>query len=845
MLLRQSIILTITMLGIHSVYAQVSMSEGEVSFSNKAFANTKFVQTDSGIFIIENSIGKCRQKVVNSSFVENPPVAVVRKREYIQPQPYKEKPFALHGNITYFFNYRSYIDTPFAEKDVMQHAVQTRLDFMLKEKYPFTVYITSRQSNSYFFSNATDVSFQFHKEQMLENIKRDIRIETDKLLFNKALSLTPSQLYQREKDGLLKDIGNFSDININDKITKLAQAKLEQIQDSVTSLYKDYKEKMQKLEALKLSSNKVSDAQALVEEKEKKIRSTSLNNVEELKGLPSEEISKSISDYKSKPDSVLFSAQQAVADKEKMIRNGIVKVKDSATTLLKNKVEKLENKKQQADSLISAVNKRIADKQKEIENVQKKVAQAEQTLKSYQKKITDSLQKAKNLIAKITDKNTLNEYLHKTGSTIKDIPVLQRLLLSVKQIGLGRSWIDYSELTVKNISLTGFNIEMNPSNVYFAAAAGKVNYRFRDFVVRGNYVGSEQNVALVRAGFGKKDKDNVIVTYYTGQKALLGQTNPLDASATQKIDGFSLETRKKIDEHNYIIAEYARSTSPRLKNKIFDFTNNTNEAFSIKLFSDYGNTKVNGYYRKMGEAFQSFTLQPSNNMQDAWMLRATQSIWKKRILLDAAIRKNDFNSPIAAPNFSNRNVFKSFQVTARIPNYPFVSAGYYPSSQLALSDNNVLYENRYNTLNTIVSHSYYVGKLNMNTNATFTKFYNNGSDTGFIYFNASTFTLNHSVNVSQFVLQGILTITDQSYIKQITVEPVLTYNYKNILSLTGSVKWNRVNKAETLWGGTAGLNVVINKIGVLQAQYDKVFLPGFSRNLLPVDMGRVTFSRTF
>jgi hypothetical protein len=31
----------------------------------------------------------------------------------------------------------------------------------------------------------------------------------------------------------------------------------------------------------------------------------------------------------------------------------------------------------------------------------------------------------------------------------------------------------------------------------------------------------------------------------------------------------------------------------------------------------------------------------------------------------------------------------------------------------------------------------------------------------------------------------------------------------------------------------------------LQMQYDKIYLPGYSRNLLPVDMGRVTFSREF
>jgi hypothetical protein len=787
------------------------------NYINSTFSNTRFHQTDSGLQIIEKQLTKCRQKIENSFFIPNQAIVVKAEKIFQEPIAEKEKLLTIHGNVTYYFNYRSYIDTPFAENNIMQHAVQTRLDIKLKEKYPFTVYLTSRRSNSDYFSNATDVSFQFHQAQMLENIKRDIRDRNEKLLYNKSLSLTPSQLYQREKDGILKDVGNFKNIDAKGKLSELTAEKQKELQEKFGKLYEDYKSKMNKLEALKAFAKSTSGAQEQVEEKERQLRETA-----------------------SEP---LKNAQAIIEDKETALRNYANKNKDSVENKANNFLVK--NKTViKADSIKNRLTERIATKQQQYEKLQKEVAQSEQALQAYQKKITDSLQAIRKLVNKITDKSTLDEYLHKTEGSVYALPKMQRLLLSIKQIGIGRSWIDYSELTVKNISLSGFNIEANPNNIYFAAAAGKVNYRFRDYLVKGSYTGSNQSVGLIRAGFGKKEKNNIILTYYTGQKALLAQTNPTDA-ATQKIAGFSVETRKKIDEHNYLTAEYARSTTSALQNKVLDFTTNSNEAFSIKLFSDYGTTKVNGYYRKTGEAFQSFTLFPTNNKQDAWMLRATQAIWKKRILVDAAIRKNDFNSPIAAPNFSNTNVFKSFQVTARIPKYPFVSAGYYPSSQLTLSDNNVLYENRYNTLNTIISHSYYVGKLSMNSNATFTKFYNSGSDTGFIYFNASTLTLNHSVNLQKFVLQGILTIIEQSYLKQTTIEPVLTYNLKNTLSVSGSIKWNRINHIETLWGGTAGLNLYINKIGTLQIQYDKIYLPSYSRNLLPVDMGRLTFSREF
>jgi hypothetical protein len=841
MLFRQSIILTITMLCMQSAYTQVSIIEG----NNVSITKPTFTQTDSGIFIIQPSIGKCRQKINNSFFIPNPIEDAVVERKLEEPKIEKEKLLTVHGNITYFFNYRSYIDTPFAENNMMQHSVQTRLDMVLKEKYPFTVYLTSRRSNSDYFSNATDVSFQFHQAQMLDNIKKDLRTTAEAFLINKALFLTPTQLYQKEKEGLIKNVGNFSDINIKNKISKIATAKKNEIEDNFKKLYDEYKVKLEKLDVLKAQMKKSMSPQNLVEQKERKLRSENTITKDIFDKALKDKAANQLKEKTAKIDSLTKKSQNLVATKESELRNGTKRIKDSVESIAKSIVnnnlgEKIEN----ADSLKNLAISKIDSKKQEIEKLQNEVAKAEQALKLYQKKTIDSLQKVKKTIANISDKNKLNDFLHEKGESIKDIPMLQRLLLSVKQIGLGRSWIDYSELTVKNISLTGINVEMNPNNIYFAAAAGKVNYRFRDFIVKGNYAGSNQSVGLIRGGIGKKEKNNIIVTYYAGQKALLTQTSTTDAG-TQSISGFSVETRKQIDEHNYLIGEYARSTSPTLKNKVLDFNNSTNEAFSIKVFSDYGNTKLNGYYRKTGEDFQSFTLFPTNNKQDAWMIRAKQAIWKKRILLDAAIRKNDFNSPIAAPDFSNSNVFKSFQVTARVPKYPFVSAGYYPSSQLTLSDNNVLFENRYNTLNAIVSHSYYAGKLNMNTNATYTKFYNSGSDTGFIYYNASTLTINHSVNISNFILQGILTRTDQSFLKQTTIEPVVTYQVKNILSISGSVKWTRVNHKETLWGGTAGLNLYLKKIGILQMQYDKIFLPGYSRNLLPVDMGRLTFSREF
>ncbi len=777
---------------IPSIY---TLSQGRVPYNNNfSFLNASVVHTGSGDYLIFPHRSGCKNFSNDSlPLFQNADITFqVQKKS--EMSIHSDPVFVIHGNVSYNFNYRSYLDTPFAETDLMQHSVQTRLNVKLKDRYPFTVNLAGRYSNSPFFSNESNVSVQFRQQEMLEDIKRKMLNETDSILRNKAMVLTPAQVYKNEMAGIINNPGSFNSREIKKSASKYTDAKTEEISKKYKELYGQYKSAADKLNSLKDIVHR-SPGQEAVEAKERKL----LGEIKDSVVALSEAI------FKKKAGVRIFKADSMKRSVEK----------------------KMENKKDKYDSL------------------QNQLARAEKNLKSYQKKIIDSLQQVKKQIASIKDKNGLFDYFRKKGEAVQGITGLQKALLSVRQVGIGRTWIDYSELTVKNISLTGANLEANPGNIYFAAAVGKVNYRFRDYIVKGNYTGSGQSVALLRAGFGKKDGNNFIITYYTGKKALLNQTVISGAQTVRKITGFSVESRAALDANNYIIGEYARSITPGIRGKILSFNTHNNEAWGLKLFSTYNNTKFTGYFRRMGEGFQSFTLYPTGSRQDAWLAKLSQSFWKKRVTAEAAIRKNDFNSPIALPDFSNKNIFKSFQLTVRVPKYPFVMIGYYPSSQLVLSNNKTLYENRYNTLNSVISHSYYLGGLSMGSNLCYTKFYNTGSDTGFIYYNAASLSFNHSVFIKHLTLGGTGTLTDQSQLYQLTLEPELTWRPKNSFSLSSSVKWSRVNHVETLWGGTAGINWLIKKLGTVQLRWEKIWLPGYRRNLLPVDIGRLTYSREF
>ncbi|MBK7883777.1 MAG: hypothetical protein IPJ81_08245 [Chitinophagaceae bacterium] len=493
-------------------------------------------------------------------------------------------------------------------------------------------------------------------------------------------------------------------------------------------------------------------------------------------------------------------------------------------------------------------------KKEELEKLEAELKQYSDTIKKIKKSTQDSINAIKKEINSLSHTAGLLAFMKKNIAK-NELTKAQKLLLSINKIGIGRGWVDYSELTVKNISLTGGNIEINPFPFYFAFAAGKVNYRFRDFIIKNNAL-PNQSLYLVRAGVGQKEKNNFIITFYNGKKSLLNYT-PSNMAAVQRVLGISAEARMTINENNYIIAEIAKSSFNNNANaqpaqsdlikKAFNLKIHTNEAYSIKLFSQnlQTNTRLTAYYRKTGENFQSFNLYPININQDAWLVKVNQQLWKKRFNLEAAVRKNDFISPIAAPSFASKTIFTSIQASLKIPKYPFVSIGYYPSSQLSISNNNILVENQYNTLNAVVSHSYQLKQIGMNTNAVLTKFYNSSSDTAFIYFNASSYTINHSIFLSQLMIQSSAALTQQQNLHLLTLEQLISYQFKNKLTLSGSFKWNRLNKNESLLGGTAGLNLYINKLGTIQLNYDKTYLPGYNRTLMPVDMGKVNFLSCF
>lgn len=770
------------------IYAQ-AVQPIVLSNNNLLFGATQFIKTDSGLIINHYYKTGCKSYWVKTDLMRDSVMVPLEYIARVYKEPAKPKLITVNGNVLYNFFYRSQIDTPFAENNVMQHLVQTNLNVLIKEKYPLRVIITNRNSNSAYFKNVTDVNVQFNRSYILENIKTNLKDKAVSMVKTEMLGITEQQY--------------------NSKLAEAAQ--------------------------LKIWLSSPARAQELVEEKERMLRGMAAQNlnIPDIKNVQNFDQVNPLSALGKKGENKFLQSKMDNYAKQKVQTKAKEYIPADGSTL-----------------------KKYNSKKEELAKLEKDIKQTAAKVNQLKKGIQDSVNKIKKEISSLKSGPGLYAFMKKKNISNKELTDAQKILLSVNQIGIGRTWVDYSELTVKNISLGGVNIEMNPVPYYFAFAAGKVNYRFRDFILKKNNIIPDQSLWLVRAGIGQKEKNNLILTFYNGKKSVLNYTPSNNAASVQHVMGVSAEAKIALNENNYIVAEIAKSSfqnagqqplSSQLLSKAFNWKIHSNEAYSIKLFSQYPqtDTKITAFYKKTGENFQSFNLYPININQDAYMVKVNQYFWKRKIVIDAAIRKNDFISPIATPSFSSQTIFKSIQASVRIKKYPFVSVGFYPSSQLSLSNNNVLVENQYNTLNAISNYSYQVKNIGMNTNAVYTKFYNNSSDTGFIYFNASNYTINQSFFITPFILQGSVSVVDQKNLHLLTIEPLVSYQYKNSVTISGSFKWNRQNGSEDFFGGTAGINVYLKKSGTLQFNYDKTFVPGFNNKLRPVDIGRASFYREF
>lgn len=726
----------------------VSVSAQVLSMSPKNITDTGY------LFIRHNSKVKTRIAIALYSKPDSAKVAVVRARvrkENIVPVPVHTPFLVVHGNVMYDYFYQSNIDTPYVERDIQQHTVQTNLSITIRNRYPLRVAFSTQQGNSALFRNLTGARLSYNnmdfKNQLLAN----------------ARGWAAGRLKQLKEMDSLKSF--------------------------VDSL-------QQSLSILKYTYDDAYYRQRLIEAKEKAFRL----RLDSLAGKYTQ----------SGPTDSLY--QTIIAEKELRLK----------------KIDSLEG-------LIGGVKKRyqsLLDKQAKLKSG-----------------LLDALQNSRN-------NKELSDALESMNLPDSVLPKGFRTMLAIRSFGIGRTMADYSELTARNISITGVQVEYNPS-YYLAVATGTVDYQFRNFIVKEKR--NPQYLNLIRAGWGMKESNHIYLTYYTGRKQLYGTNAVADTGGRvdNHLMGISLEAQWKLGQQTYLTGEVARSSMPYNSRKphgetnfgsMMNFSSRSNEAYTVGFNTTIPQTytRLTAMYKVMGNDFQSFSFYTTGSRQIAWNIQAEQPLFKQKVVLAGAIRKNDYATFYAPSNYQSNTVFKSVQVTVRVPKWPVLSIAYQPTSQLIKLGEGQFSEQLFYMLTGTASYTYTYHDIMMNSMFTYSRFYNRQTDTAFVYFNSRNIMAGHTLFLKRFTIAGQASaaLTEEYSLYGLTGET--TWRMLDWFEIGGALKYNHQSQTNNIqWGYGANARINIKRIGEIALRADKSYLPGVNKQLVSNKTGRLTYTKIF
>ena len=650
------------------------------------------------------------------------------------------------GMVNYAFNYRSLLDTPYAEKNLLQHNITGKLDVTLAGSLPLQVNYWIRQTNSSYFRNIYDVQVNFNSQAFQNNLQSKVR--------SRMTALAPSI-----KDSLLG------------KLYGLKQAALSDLTNQLKTQF---------------------NPQKLIEANETlKVPQYTWNN--------------------DLPDSINMQRE------------------DSLRTIAATFLDQYEHKKQEYDKVSG-----------EVDSLKKKYDENQQKVKQFKQFLTGNWN---NLNTAADWKNTLEQY----GMEDVTIPAKYRWLLGVRNFSLGRSPVNYSELTAKNISVNGINFEYN-SWYYLAVTAGMVNYQFRDFALNG-VSKKPQYLYMLRAGIGRKGKNYFILSGFSGRKQLLSGSL---SSSTIRVSGISAEGRWALNRFTYATAEVAKSVAPDYRNNPalnsskLSLSDNNTQAVAFHIYSNLPatGTRLEGLYKKTGANYQSFSSYTTNAAMESWTLKADQDLFKRRLRIAASLRKNEYSNPFLVQDYTSNTVFKSVAASLRIRRWPVVTLAYQPLSQLTKVDELVI-ENRFQTFTGTLFHMYKVKQLNMSTTLMVNKFYNNSSDTGYLYYNATNSYLQQSFIFSTFTANVAASLTKNGSYNLSVLEGGIQPNIPKLGTVGVGVKISNLDNTTIKAGGYVSASIRIYKQDMLLLHYEHGYLPGNAHNLVRNEMGTLQFIKTF
>ncbi|MBO9573620.1 MAG: hypothetical protein J7497_15640, partial [Chitinophagaceae bacterium] len=209
-----------------------------------------------------------------------------------------------------------------------------------------------------------------------------------------------------------------------------------------------------------------------------------------------------------------------------------------------------------------------------------------------------------------------------------------------------------------------------------------------------------------------------------------------------------------------------------------------------------------------------------------------------------ALRSNDFSNPYIIQNYKSNTVFKTASFVFKKRYWPVISGGYIPMSQYSKVDQMVA-ENRFQSLNANIYHLYKVGGTKTASTVMYNRFMNNGSDSFFVYFNATNIYYAQNIFLGKMIANLSVSDTRNSQYQCQVFDESVQVSLGRISTLTTGVKINNFNRQDVKVGGYISGSIKVWQNDMIYLSVERGYLLGINMRLNRNDMATVQFVKTF
>ena len=351
------------------------------------------------------------------------------------------------------------------------------------------------------------------------------------------------------------------------------------------------------------------------------------------------------------------------------------------------------------------------------------------------------------------------------GLANEKAPWAMRFLSNFSTLEIGKCRPNYSNLTLKGISVSGVNIEFTPGKFYAAFSTGKVKRPIKSSgIIKPTY---KQKLLFGKIGVGKKRETHLYLTFMQVEDELnsLPASPEIDTLNIKPQSNFVLGTEGKLSlfkkkftiEGEAAVSLHTRDTrSPALLEEDTEVpswlsgffkpnaSSSIDYAYKVKSTLKLKTTKLSGGVKMTGAGFT--TLGNPNLVNDrlAYDGRITQTFAKKKISFSVYFRQYKDN---LIDWKESTTTTTAYGITAglRFKKIPYLQISYTPNFQKTDSDS-LKMENSVNVFSAVTGYNYPIG--NLKSSSSFNYFYQNTEtlmDTITNLSKTQTYTLNEVI----------------------------------------------------------------------------------------------------